>query len=261
MAALTAVRFASWAGLAALVLLPAGLVAQVRVGDVVDKDVLTRSVGVDQRTGESLELVSAVTGQLTTMRPRIDNGELSGAVGEQREIFLTRHARASVRGEVFDRGVAAVRDDEGRYTVLLVARYDLGYVVRLTTLRPPGASAPNLLHVRYAQTGSGGVTEDLLYALGPDNRLVEVPVDEVDLSDRLAAGEYLCCGRFTSFDEELIELTVFVTREGRNAITDRLRVRYELEGRFRRDEAARTYRPDFTLAVIERGQREAVGND
>lgn len=249
----------SWAALVFVWLPSAAAAAQVGVGDVVEKDVLTRSIPTDPRLGARLELKRATTGELTTMRPRFENGELRGGVTEQREAFITLHARPSVGGGMFDRGAASVRGPDGRFTVLQVAETELGFVERLETLRPPSTTSHvSLLHVRYAQTGSGGVTEDLLFALGPEDRLVEVPIEAADLGDVLLDGEYLCCGRFTSFDDDLIELTVYVTKDGRNGVTHAVRVRFELEGRFRRDPAEQSYVPDFRLRAVDRTGREPL---
>ena len=246
--------------LAVLATTPLKMAGQWDIGESVVKDVLTRTLPADENHfGEPLELVGASTGELTVMVPRFDGTELRGGIAEQREVFVTRHARQSVRGAFSDVGVAAVRGPNSLLTVAFVAETELGFVERLETMAPPTEGARvELLHIRYAQTGSGGVTEDLLYALDAAGRLVPVPIEAVDLSDGLQPDEYLCCGRFTSFDEEAVELTVYVTRSGRSGITDRLRVSYRLEGRFRRDEVERTYVPDFRLVPLEPSEREPL---
>jgi hypothetical protein len=237
--------------------LPFGAAAQVQVGDVVPKEALMATLPPDSLHEESRELVRATTGSLSVMRARIQDGEVSGGVVEHGEVFIALHARRGMGAEgAYDSGVAAVRTDT-LFQVLLTAETDLGFVTRLEAVAPPRDASPiSLLHLRYAQTGSGGVTEDFLYALDSGGALVDVPIEDPDLSAELRPGEYGCCGRFTSFDEDLVELTVFFTNDGRRGITDRVRVRYALEGRYRLDEEAKRYEPDFRLAVQQIGPRE-----
>lgn len=243
----------------ALGALPFGSAAQVQVGDNVSKKTLLASLPPDSLHDDPREVVRATTGWLSVMRARLQGDSVHGGVVEHPEVFIALHARRGMgAGDAYDRGVAAVRTDT-LFRVLLTAETDLGFVERLETLAPPRDGSPvRLLHLRYAQTGSGGVTEDLLYALDSNGELVDVPIEEADLSDALRPGEYGCCGRFTSFDENLVELTVFLTNDGRRGITDRVRVRYRLEGRYRLDEEAKAYVPDFELAVEELGEREPV---
>ena len=234
--------------------------AALAVGDVVTKDALVRTVRAGSGRNKPIELVRASTGRLSAMRTRLVEGTRASGIMEHHEVFLALYGdpRFAFGDGMFDRAVVARRTDTG-YRVLFVAERDVEFIQRLTTLRPPGIrSAPELLHVRYAQTGSGGVTRDVLFALAEGNTLVEVPIEQADLSTLLDEGEYLCCGSFTSFDEEEIEQTVFVTRSGRGGITHRVRVSYELEGRFRHDTEAGRYVPDFRLVLREKGEREGV---
>ncbi len=246
-------------GVIALGLFPLGVAGQVDVGDVVPKEALLATLPPDSLHDEPRELVRASTGWLSVMRARLRAGRVNGGVVEHEEVFVALHARRGTGyDDDYDSGVAAVRADT-LFRVILAAETDLGFVQRLETVAPPRDGSPiRLLHVRYAQTGSGGVTEDLLYALGADGDLVDVPIEDPDLSGVLRPGEYACCASFTSFDENLVELTVFVTTGGRRDITDRVRIRYGLEGRYRLDEAAQAYAPDFRLAVEAIGAREPV---
>lgn len=246
-------------GVIAFGLLPLGVAAQVEVGDVVPKPALLATLPPDSLHDEARELVRATTGWMSVMRARVQGGRVNGGVVDHEEVFVTLYAR---RGRGFENdfasGVAAVRTDT-LFRVLLTPETDLGFVQSLETLAPPRDGSPvRLLHVRYVQTGTGAVTEDLLYALDAGGDLVDVPIEDPDLSDVLQPGEYLCCGRFSSFDESLVELTVFVTTDGRRGITDRVRIRYGLEGRYRLDGAAKRYVPDFELAVEETSPREPV---
>jgi len=247
-------------GVIALGLLPLGAAGQAEVGDVVPKETLLATLPPDSLHDEPRELVHASTGFLSVMRARLQAGRVHGGVVDHEEVFIALRARrGSGFEDAYDSGIAAVRADT-LFRVLLTAETELGFVQRLETLAPPRDGSPvHLLHVRYAQTGSGGVTEDLLYALDSDGDLVDVPIEDPDSSDLLRPGEYLCCGRFTSFDGSLVELTVFVTSDGRRGITARIRVRYGLEGRYRFDEAANGYVPAFELAVEDVGAREPVG--
>jgi hypothetical protein len=248
--------------LVALSVSPVGSAAQVPTEDLVTKEALVATIPPDSLYDESRELVGAPTGQMSAMRARVAAGEVRGGVVETRDIFIALHARPSTGPGAYDRGVAAVRVDS-LYRVLYVAEIDpgLGYVESLETLAPPGARGTgdvSLLHVRYAQTGSGGVTEDLLFALDADDQLLAVPIEEPELTGALGQGESLCCSSFTSFDHDLIELTVYVTRGGRSDISDRIKVRYGLTGQYRLDAATKQYVPDFKLAVQDVSSRESA---
>ena len=217
--------------------------AQLRVGDLVDKDSLTRTLPPNEAHPEPRELLRATEGRLTTMTVRAGE-DRRRAIIEHREVFVALFGRPGSGAGPFRSGVAAVREDS-LYRVLYIAETELGYVERLEALSLPGSRAgTGMLHVRFAQTGSGGVTDDRLFALAPDN---EFPIGEAALDELLEDGEYICCGRFTEFGPEAVELTVYVTRSGRPGITHRVRVRYELEGRFRFDEPSGAYVPDFRL--------------
>lgn len=245
-------------GLGALAAPPA-LAAQVEVGDRVRKEALMSTLPPDSLYEQRRELIQAVSGRLSTMTARIVEGEVRGGSLEHREVFIALHARPGRSFELFDRGVAAVREDS-LFRVLYVAEIDpgLGYVEHLKTLVPPGSrSQMRFLHVRYVQTGTGNVTEDLLFALHVSDRLVEVPIVHPDLDHLVEEGEYLCCGRFNSFDDDLIEFTVFVTRDGRRGITHRIRSRFSLEGRFERDSVTKQYVPRFRLVAVDMTGREA----
>lgn len=240
--------------------LPCG--AQLAIGDLVHKEALLHELPADSLRAAPREVVAASTGRMSVMQRREADGGRRGGVIRHREVFLVYHTSSDRRNkDVFDRVAAAVRVDS-LFRVVYVGEMDpgLGFIDRFHIVAPPrdGYAVP-LLHIRYAQTGSGGVTEDELYALGADGRLVRVPIDLPDLGDRLADGEYFCCGSFTSFDEELVEFTTFITRDGRSGITHRVRSRFRLEGRHRFDEATGTFQPSFRLVAYERGEREPVG--
>jgi hypothetical protein len=193
------------------------------------------------------------------MKARFVSGERRGGILEHRDVFIALHAppREGVF-ELMRRGVVALREDS-LYRVLYVAELDIGigFVARLETLKLRSRRFDvNLLHVRYAQTGSGGVTEDLLFALGANGRLVDVPIVYADIDHLLEEGEYLCCARFTSFDEEAVEFTVFITRSGRAGVTHKVRSRYKLDGGFEYDAEAKQYRPRFQLVPAEVTGRE-----
>lgn len=248
-----------WRLLAVAVLaLPVPLAAQVEVGTLVRKEVLVSTLPVDSLHPTPRELVRAESRRLSTMTVRYVEGDRHGGRLEQREVFLALHARPGSSYSVYDRGTAALREDT-LFRVLYVAEMDpgLGFVGRLETVVPPGARHDShLLHVRYVQTGSGGVTEDLLFALDARGELVPVPIVHPDLDPLLEEGEYLCCGRFSEFDEDLIEFTVFITRSGRHGITHRVRSSFSVEGRFEFDAEANQYVPRFRLVAAETTGRE-----
>ncbi|MGD8869725.1 MAG: hypothetical protein PVI01_19045 [Gemmatimonadales bacterium] len=252
-------RINSW-GLFALALLavPPPLTAQIEPGSLVGKQELVSTLPADSEYPEPRELVRAETGRLSTMTARFHEGGKHGGIVEHREVFLAMHARPGFTGTAYDRGIAAVREDS-LFRVVYVAEIDpgLGFVTRLETLVPPGSPFDaRLLHVRYAQTGSGGVTEDLLFALDADGQLVEVPIVQPDLQQLLEEGEYLCCGRFTEFDDDMIEFTVYVTRSGRHGITHSVRSRFSLQGGFEFDAGRQQYVPRFRLVTLETSDRE-----
>lgn len=237
---------------------PQSLLAQLEAGELVRKEALIFTLPPDSLYEQRRELIQATSGRLSTITAHIVDGEVHGGYLEHREVFIALHARPGRSFELFDRGVAAVREDS-LFRVLYVAEIDpgLGYVERLKTLIPPGSrSQMGFLHVRYIQTGTGYVTEDLLFALHASDRLVEAPIVQPDLDQLVEEGEYLCCGRFTSFDDDLIEYTVFVTRDGRHGITHRIRSRFRLEGRFELDVEAKQYVPRFRLVAVETTGRE-----
>lgn len=240
---------------------PPSLHAQLHVGALVRKNVLLTTLPPDSLYLQARELVSAHTGQLSTITVRLVDGEPSGALLQHREVFTAFHSRTGGRSpEPYDRAVVAVREDS-LFRVLYVAKIDpgLGYVETVDILVPPGSrSEIYFLHVRYVQTSSGAVTQDLLFALDPRNRLVEVPFVRPELDQFLEDGEYLCCGRYTSFDDGLIEQTVFVTRSGRSGITHRIRSRFELEGAFELDSETQQYRPRFRLIATSTGREPTV---
>ena len=252
-------RVISWRFFAlAFLAVPPPLTAQIEPGDLVRKEELVSTLPVDSEYPEPRELVRAETGRLSTMTARFVEGEKHGGILEHREVFLALHARPGFTDTAYDRGIAAVREDS-LFRVVYVAEIDpgLGYVTRLETLVPPGSPFDaRLLHVRYAQTGSGGVTEDLLFALGADGRLVEVPIVHPDLQPLLEEGEYLCCGRFTEFDADMVEFVVYITRSGRGGITHTVRSRFSLEGRFEFDVGRKQYVPRFRLVAVETSGRE-----
>lgn len=233
--------------------------AQIEVGRLVPKEALLSTLPADSFYTEPRELVHATVGRLSTMNVRVGARDQPAGVLEHREVFLTGHRRRSIGGDVFERGVLALRVDT-LFQVLYVAETELGYVDRLETTSLPGArGGTSFFHLRYAQTGSGGVTEDLVFALQENGDLAEVPFVAPDLAPLLAEGEYLCCGRFTAFDENGVERTVFVTRSGRASITHRIRLPYAVEGRFRYDQEAQRYVPDFRLVAGTASEREPVG--
>lgn len=252
-------RLYRWRFLAlAFLAVPPPLTAQSEPKTLLRKEELVSTLPADSLHPEPRELVRAETGQLSTMTARFVDGEKHGGIIEQREVFLALYARPGFSDAAYDRGIVAVREDS-LFRVLYVAEMEpgLGFVTRLETLVPPGSRFhARLLHVRYAQTGSGGVTEDLLFALGADGRLVEVPIVHPDLQQLLEEGEYLCCGRFTKFDADMIEFTVYVTRSGRGGITHSVQSRFGLEGGFEFDARRRQYVPRFRLVTVETSGRE-----
>jgi hypothetical protein len=256
------VRFSSWRALATglcVTFAPAAAEAQIEAGRSVPKEALLRTLPADSIYTEPRELVHARVGRLSTMNVRAGARDQPAGILEHREVFLTGHRRRSIGGDVFDRGVLALRVDT-LFQVLYVAETELGYIDRLETTSLPGArGGTSFFHLRYAQTGSGGVTEDLVFALQASGELVEVPFVDYDLTPLLEEDEYLCCGRFTIFDENAVEQTVFVTRGGRASITHRFRVPYVIEGRFRYDSEAQRYAPDFRLVASTPSEREPVG--
>ena len=232
---------------------------QAAVGDLVTKEELVSSVP-DSLRGE-LELVRAETTRLDAMRVRPTERTQRGGILDGREVFVSFHSRGELIPRMqpyYDRASVALRTDS-LFKVLYVAEIDpgIGFVERVEALSPPGARFKvDMLHVRYAQTGSGGITEDLLFALDEQERLVEVPIDFGEADHLLAEGEYFCCGSFTSFDEELIEYTMYVTTAGRGAVTHRVRSQFGIEGSHRFDDETQQYVPDFRLVVVERSGRE-----
>jgi len=235
------------------------LAEQAAAGDVVTKDMLVRELPASGLRDSALELVRAETRTLSSMRVRFSEPGRQGGILDSREVFLAYHAGAGRGLAFYDRATLSVRTDSS-FKVLYVAEMDpgIGFVERLETLAPPGGSLDvRMLHVRYAQTGSGGVTEDLLYVLDERDRLVSVPIIHEDGSQLLVEGEYFCCGAFTAFDEERIEFTTFITREGRSAITHRVRSSFRLEGGFRFDAETQLYVPDFRLVVSTVSREEA----
>lgn len=248
--------------LSALAFSPVPCGAQLAVGDLLHKEALLRELPADSPWGTPREVVAASTGRMSVMERREADGGRRAGVIRYREVFLVYHARSDRRNKtVFDRVAAAVRVDS-LFRVVYVGEMDpgLGFIDRFHIVAPPRDGFPvPLLHIRYAQTGTGAVTQDELYALGADERLVRVPIDLPDLEDRLADGEYLCCGSFTAFDDQVVELTTFITRGGPGGITHRVRSRFRLEGRHRYDEETGTFQPRFRLVAHERGEREPVG--
>lgn len=235
----------------AALLPPQPLHAQIEVGELVRKNELMFTLPPDSLYEQPRELVRAASGRLSTMTARVVEGEVRGGRLQHREAFVALHTRPRLSYEVYDRGSVAIREDS-LFRVLYVAEMDpgLGYVARLETLIPPGSpSQMHFLHVRYVQTGTGNVTEDLVFALDANDRLVEVPIVHPDLDHLLEEGEYLCCGRFTSFDEHLVEFTVYVTRDGRRGITHKVRSSFRLEGRFELDAETDQYVPRFLLVT------------
>lgn len=233
------------------------LCAQVEVGQLRPKDDLVATLPPDSLYEEARELVRAYTGELTTMRAREVGGERRGGIMDRREVFIALHARPGRRGggyELVDRGVAALRQDS-LYRVLYVAEFELGFV-QLETLEFVARSPVSLLHVRYVQTGSGAVEEQLLFALRADDELVQVPIVYPELDATLEEGEYFCCGGFTTFAEEEIEWRVFITRSGRGGITHQVRSRFELQGGFEYDPERQQYVPRFRLVAVESTDRE-----
>lgn len=245
----------------AALFVPLSLEAQLRPGALVRKSELLTPLPPDSLYLQPRELVDAHTSRLSTMTVRLVDGEPSGGRLQHREVFTAFHSRTGGRSpEPYDRAVVAVREDS-LFRVVYVAEIDpgLGYVALANTLVPPGSrSQMRFLHVRYVQTGSGAVTQDLLFALDPRNRLVEVPIVQAELDRFLEDGEYPCCGRYTSFDESLIEQTIFITRGGRSGITHRIRSRFQLEGAFELDSETREYRPRFRLVATETTGREPL---
>jgi hypothetical protein len=236
--------------------------AQVAVGDVVTKDVLVRELPASGLRDSALELVRAETRTLSSMRVRLSERDRQGGIVDSREAFLAYHAKAGRGAAFYDRATLSVRTDSS-FKVLYVAEMDpgIGFVERLQTLAPPGGSIDvQMLHVRYAQTGSGRVTEDLLFVLDERDRLVSVPIIHEDGRQLLVEGEYFCCGRFTDFDEDRIEFTTFITRGGRPDVTHRVRSTFRLEGGFRFDTETQLYVPDFRLVVSAMSGREEVGD-
>ncbi len=243
-----------------LALAPLPLQAQVKVGRLLTKDELVATLPPDSLYEEARELVRAYTGRLTTMRTRVVNDERRGAIIEQREVFVALYARPGRRGSVYelvDRGVAALREDS-LYRVLYVAEDEYGFVQMETLELAADRRFVSLLHVRYVQTGSGAVEEQLLFALGADGELVEVPIVSPELDALLEEGEYFCCGSFTSFDEDEIVQRVFITRSGRGGITHQVRTRFELQGHFEFDPGLQDYVPRFRLVATNTTDREPV---
>ena len=248
--------------LSALAVPPVPCRGQLAVGDLVRKEALLAELPPDSLYDAPREVVAARTRLMSVMELREADGGRRAGVIRHREVFLVNHARKDrTSSGVFDRVAAAVRSDT-LLRVIYVGEIDpgLGFIDRFDVVAPPrdGFAVP-LLHVRYAQTGSGGVTEDELHALAAGGRLVPVPVELPRLEDDLAAGEYLCCGSFTAFGAELVEFTTFVTRGGRAGITHRVRSPFRLDGRHRFDEEARVFLPDFRLVAVGGGEREPVG--
>lgn len=244
----------------AVLTVPVPVAAQVETGSLVSKDVLVSTLPADSLYPTPRELVRAESGRLSTMTVRYVGGTQHGGKLEHRELFIALHARPSSSYAVYDRGTAALREDS-LFRVLYIAEMDpgLGYIGRLETLVPPGARHDShLLHVRYLQTGSGSVSEDLLFALDATEELVPVPIVHAELDALLEEGEYFCCGRFTQFDEDLIEFTVFVTRAGRAGVTHRVRSSFSLEGRFEFDAGTDRYVPKFRLMGTPTSGREPV---
>lgn len=241
----------------------ASAAAQVHLGDSVPKVALLQPLPADSVYEGAREVVRAETRYVSAMRVRRSRrGGRAGTV-VRREMFLVAHARAGRGPGVFDRVTAALRVDS-LFVVVYVGEIDpgLGFADRFEVVAPPRDGLPvPLLHVRFAQTGSGGVTEDQLYALGPADRLVEVPIVHPDLSTRLEDGEHLCCGSFTVFDDRLIEWTSYVTRGAAADATHRLRTAYRLDGRYRFDEQTGEYVPQFQLVAVETGGREPVTSE
>lgn len=237
--------------------------AQVHLGDSVTKVALLQPLPAESLYQAAREVVRAETGYVSAMRVRRSRrGGRSGVV-VRREIFLVAHARAGRAPGVFDRVTAALRVDS-LFVVVYVGEIDpgLGFADRFEVVAPPRDGSPvPLLHVRFAQTGSGRVTEDRLYALGPADQLVEVTIVHPDLSDRLESGEHLCCGSFTAFDDRLIEWTSYVTRGVGADATHRLRTTYRLDGRYRFDEETGEYAPEFQLVAVKTGEREPIKSE
>lgn len=240
---------------------PLPLGGQVEAGTLVSKNVLVSTLPPDTLYPLPREVVRARTGRLSTMTVRLVDGEVAGGRLQHREAFVALHHQPNRKSfELYEGGVAAVREDS-LFRVVYVAEIDprLGFVEALKTFVPPGSpSGMSFLHVRYAQTGTGRVTEDLLFALDADNRLVRAPIVEPDLDHLVDEGEYTCCGRFTSFGEDLIEQTVYVTRDGRHGVTHMIRSRFRLEGGFELDAEIDAYVPMFRLVAVETTGREPL---
>lgn len=234
--------------------------AQVHLGDSVPKTALLQPLPADSLYQAAREVVHAETGYVSAMRVgRSRRGGRTGVV-VRREIFLVAHGPAGRAPGFFDRVTAALRVDS-LFVVVYVGEIDpgLGFVDRFEVVAPPRDGSPvPLLHVRFAQTGSGNVTEDRLYALGPVDQLVEVTIVHPDLSARLESGEHLCCGSFTAFDDRLIEWTTYITRGAGADATHSLHTTYRLDGRYRFDEEKGEYVPQFQLVAVETGEREPV---
>jgi len=244
----------------AVLAMPVPMAAQVETGSLVRKDALVATLPADSLYHTPRELVRAESGRMTTMTVRYVDGYQHGGILEHREAFIALFARRGRSYGPYDRGIAALREDS-LFRVLYVAEIDpgLGYVDRLETLVPPGARHDvHLLHVRYVQSGSGSVSEDLLFALDATGGLVPVPIVHAELDALLEDGEYFCCGRFTEFDQELVEFTVFITRAGRAGITHRVRSTFSLEGRFQFDAEANQYVPKFRLVGTPTTGRESI---
>ncbi|NIR46346.1 MAG: hypothetical protein GWN99_18005 [Gemmatimonadetes bacterium] len=238
--------------------MPVPLRAQIEVAKRVSKDEIVATLPADSLHEQARELVRAYMDRLTTMRARMVGGERHSGIVEQREVFIALHARPGRRSSIYelvDRGVAALRQDS-LYRVLYLAEFELGFIELETLELAADRRSVNLLHVRYAQTGSGAVEEHLLFALGADNELVEVPIVYPERDGLLEEGEYFCCGSFTSFDEDDITHRVFITRSGRPGITHQVRSRFELQGRFEYDPALKEYVPRFRLVAIDTTGRE-----
>lgn len=239
-----------------LVVDPLPLYAQVEVGRSVSKEELVATLPPDSEHPAARELVRAYPGRLTTMRARFVSGERRGGILDHCAVFIALHAPPGRSHELVNRGVVALWEDP-LYRVLYVGESELGFVSRLQTLELSSRRfRVHLLHVRYVQTGSGGIEEDLLFALAQDNRLIDVPIVHADLGHLLEQGEYFCCGSFRSFNEDTIEFTVFITRSGRPGITHKVRSRFRLQGDFEYDPVLEQYVPSFRLVADDVSGRE-----
>lgn len=240
---------------------PSTSAAQIGPGDILSLEELERDLPSNDRYPFVREHRSTERVSLTTMMTHLSPGEPTLGIQEDREVVVLLYARDNHPLDGYDQAVVAVPDGSG-FRIINVQATAGDYLEDVSSFAPPGPSPPvRLLRATSAQTGSGGIVEELLYALEEGERLVRVSTGRIEWGDALEEGEYACCGSYTSFRRDLIELQVFFTKTGRSGITHRSTVQYELRGEFEYDPSGPRFRPAFELVPGAPTPREPAARE